>query len=110
MLCILPDATLVELYRGDSLIVNFTTRWEDGTLADLTPFNARFLAAGSIIKNSTVPGEIDIPNPINGQFLVHLIPEDTENLQKNYNYEYSAQIYDVSGNVYTIAKGVFRVL
>lgn len=111
MLCVITDAKIIELYKGDSLVVEVTVKWEDETLADLTTFNARFLAAGAITKDSHNPSEVEIVNPpTSGVFKVFLIPTDTAALDKNYDYEYKAQIYDASSNVYTVLAGTFRVV
>lgn len=111
MLCAVQNIKLIELYRGDALVVEVTVDWEDGTLADLTAFNARFSAANSITKDSHVPSEVEIVSPpTSGIFKVFLFPEDTESLNKNYDYEYKAQIYDASNNVYTVLAGTFRVI
>lgn len=112
MLCNIRRQDTIELYKGDTLNVEFTVNWETGSPVDLTFFKARFVVIGtSISKDSANPSEITILTPYDlGQMQVHLLPADTTALTANREYKYDAEIYDVSGNVYTFAQGIFKVI
>jgi hypothetical protein len=111
MLCVQADQTLVEYYRGDSLILEVTVRWEDGTLADLSLYSARFRAANTIEKDSSDPHEIKITDAVGGKLQVYLWPADSAGLNKNYDYSYEVEIYNTGADlVYTVVAGIFRVI
>ena len=112
MLCNFASQDAITIYKGDSLDVEFTVSYEDGTLVDLTTFNARFVVfETSISKNSTNPAQITILTPATaGKLRVHLVPADTAALPNNHEYTYDAELYDGSGNVYTFAQNTFKVV
>lgn len=114
MLCSNGAAQTIELYRGDSLQVEFDVTWENNEIADLTGYSARFrvLRGSAVIftKDSAHSGEVVFVEPrSSGKFRVVLLPADTAALQLNYDFSFDAEIYDGS-NVYTVAAGVFRVI
>lgn len=61
----------------------------------------------NLLTKSTGNGGISISNPTAGEFIVHLLPVDTQSYK--YNYFHKAILTDAQGNVSTTTKGTIRI-
>jgi len=102
------------IYQGDSKEVIISVTNEDGSVTDLAGYaGAVFVAYNqtldSIVIQKLLADGITIPTPSNGQLVITLDSEDTEDLVPK-NYGIQCEIEDAFGNHATVMTGYMKVL
>ena len=95
----------IEIFKGNSLDVNFIIKNQNGIIVDLTSGVVSFvvkLEIGSlgetVFKKDSDLNGITLDNPTMGECTLKLIPSDTENLiAKEYQYELLIELPDGAG-------------
>lgn len=103
----------LELYAGDTLVLNVTVTGNDGTAQNLASCTIewgmyrQYTHTQALLK--TTASGITITSAINGRFDIALSPADTVTMQPGlYNHE--AEITDGSGNVSTVFEGRLNLI
>ena len=102
-----------EVYQGDNKTVIVTVRNQDGSLTNLTGYNAVWCAyrqtPDTIVILKTTTSGITIPDPLSGELHIDLGQTDTAALTTS-NYGHQCEIEDSFGNHATVMAGYMRVL
>lgn len=93
-----------EMFAGDSKQIIVSNTNDNGSPLDLTGASVKW-SLSDIVKTNV--NGIYISNPINGEFVIHLDPEDTVNKIGKFRHE--AVVTDVVGNVSTVLKGYVTI-
>jgi len=109
---------MIEINKNNHMDVWFHIKKQDNTDLDLTDGEVRFVVktkkgeGRKIIEKSSNNGDITLENPAGGMCIVHLVPEDTENITpKTYVFEVSALVPDGADTKrYTAVVDEFKVL
>lgn len=106
------------MYRGDSRRIKITVTDAAGDPKSLTGASiiwamARDKSAPALVQKTTASG-VAITNPAGGEFVVDLLPGDTEELDLprsgTRSYYHEAQIVDSAGAVATVTTGTVTLL
>jgi hypothetical protein len=108
------QAQNIEIYAGDTANINVTVFDSDSN-------GARKNIAGSVISwvlfdpdatgvmlTKTTADAISITDGLNGEFVIPLVPADTETIPPG-SYRHEAEVTDTSGNVSTAMTGDFII-
>lgn len=99
-----------EMFQGDDKELHVLVTDEDGMPVDLTGATVTWKMYRSFKDEATVKditSGISIPSPLNGIFIVTLLPSDTENIFGGFFHE--AQVKDIRGMVTTVMTGHIRI-
>lgn len=113
----------MEMFRGDNKSWTVTINDQDGNTVDLTGAEIYLTVRENNIsdtaliqlKNTAAGGsadEIEDSDLPNGEFKVHFVPENTEDIEISFD-EYIDLVYDiqivVNSKTYTVIKNVLRL-
>lgn len=103
-----------EVYQGDNKEIIITVRNQDGSLTDLSGYNAVWCVHDItpenvvLLKSTGLAGGIAIPTPANGQLVITLTSDDTMDIITKV-YGHQCEIEDSLGNHATVTTGYMKV-
>jgi hypothetical protein len=100
-----------EVYIGDTKAVTVTVKDEDADILNLTGYTCNWVmydGDGDIVLTKTLSTGLSVPTPSNGQVVILLEPEDTEDLEPD-TYYHELEITSSDGDVSTVTTGYVKV-
>lgn len=103
---------MIEMYQGDSKILEVTVKDSDGNIVNLTGASARWAlghtAAGPVLASrDTTEGSVTFTDAESGELEVEIQPEDTESLYGTYYHE--VEVTDPEGYISTVFSGQLKI-
>ena len=97
-----------ELVQGNDADITIVVRDTAGVIKDISNSTVKFAVAPSrgdtVSFRKETPIEIELSDPVNGEFTVHIDSVDTTDLEEGV-YVFEAEITDQSGNVVAVTLG-----
>jgi len=105
-------AQMIELFSGDTKLINITVLDQDSVVVDLTGASVDFIIAKypghTALITKTIGSGVVLTDAANGIMDVTLLPADTESLQGAYNFQ--CKVTDLSGRESTVLHGTVTIL
>lgn len=102
-----------EMFAGDTRQITISVTDEDGAALPLTGYDAIWVVykqtTKELILSKVLGSGIMIPTPANGQIIIDLLPEDTEDITPG-KYLHECEISTSSTDVSTVTTGIIKIL
>jgi len=113
---VLTGQDIEDMVAGDNCDIEIEINNPDGTDVDLTGTTIAWYLkesadspAALITKTTADPLELEITDPAHGLCVVHLVPDDTDDLTPN-KYFHGTRIVQSTDEVYTVTTGYMTIL